>query len=118
MVKVLEEIKNKIITNIKIIENKEIIFTLDNGEKYKMYHEQECCEWVGIESITGNLDDLLNTPILNAEEVSKEKEDEEGLEGWTFYKFVTIKGYVDIRWYGESNGYYSVSVYIEKINIK
>lgn len=114
-VNIIEQLINKTIINI-VKNDYEIIFECNNGEKYKMYHEEECCEDVKVEDISGDLEDLLNTPLLMAEEATEEGETDWGTCTWTFYKFATINGYVTIRWYGESNGYYSESVDIEKVN--
>jgi hypothetical protein len=119
-----DELLGKTLTSIKITgsqnktadESEEIIFTTDSGDVYRLYHRQDCCESVYIESVTGEFDDLLNTPILLAEEVvsgdAPKDADPGSLDAgtWTFYKLATIKGYVTIRWCGESNGYYSESV--------
>ena len=91
----------------------EIRFTTATGITYKLFHDQDCCEHVSIESVVGDLNDLVGTPVLLAEESTsgggtRDSEDESFT--WTFYKFATVKGYVDIRWYGSSNGYYSESV--------
>lgn len=85
-------------------------FILEDGRAFIWYHSQSCCEGVSIEDITGSLDDLIGSPILVAEERTQNKEDSYGAEMWTFYEFATNKGSVTIRWFGESNGYYSVDV--------
>lgn len=107
----------KTIVHIEQIENKEIIFTTSEERRYRMYHDQDCCECVRIDDIDGDLNDLRNAPLLVAEERSNKTKDEDWGDSttWTFYTFATIKGYVTIRWYGSSNGYYSESVDIEEI---
>lgn len=101
----------------------ELIFRSNSGIKFKFYHSQDCCEDVRIEDIIGDLEDLVGSPIVQAEEISSDDitldvpslKDEDGREQydsytWTFYRFATIKGTVTVRWLGTSNGYYSESV--------
>lgn len=94
----------------------QITFITEDGKEYIMKHYQDCCESVSIESIDGDIQRLIGSPIMTAEKVTKDDntEDENGYKDaaamWTFYKLGTIIDTVTIRWYGTSNGYYSVSV--------
>ncbi|PEI32404.1 hypothetical protein CN644_24150 [Bacillus wiedmannii] len=109
-------LKGKVLTDIKQDVPDELLFHTSDGEVYKMYHEQNCCESVGIEEIIGDLSDLIGSPITMAEEVTQDGEENDwGTSTWTFYKLATIKGYVTLRWLGESNGYYSESVDFVKV---
>lgn len=85
--------------------NDALYFEQEDGVHFVLTHIQDCCEDVEIESIDGDLDDLIGEPLLMAEEIIKVDGDT-----WTFYKFATVKGYVTIRFYGSSNGYYSERV--------
>ena len=112
-----EDIIGLIFSKVENIDNEEIVFTVNENESYRLFHWQDCCENVQVESIVGDLEDLTNSPILQAEESSQEGKSSWGSQTWTFYKIATIKGYVTIRWLGESNGYYSESVNFE-MNLK
>ena len=89
-----------------------VVFVSESGENFIFYHDQDCCECVSIDDIAGDLSDLEGEPLLSAEEVSGEIPDVNryGSFTYTFYKFETRKGSVTIRWFGESNGYYSEEV--------
>lgn len=101
------------------------------GKQFQLKHYQDCCEQVSIEDIDGEVDDIVGSCIIVAEEVNsvmdpdveKVMTAEAILKGshydsctWTFYKIDTAKGGITIRWFGTSNGYYSESVSFEEIN--
>ena len=98
-----------------VADGDEMLFETAHGERFVFGHDQDCCESVYIEDITGDIEDLVGEPLLLVEEVSGETPadfdpDAHDSYTWTFYKFATRKGYVDVRWLGESNGYYSERV--------
>lgn len=118
----VKELLGKTIIKIANMEKDcgEITFICSDGSQFLMEHDQDCCESVFIEDVCGDVKDLLNSPILMAEDISNDCHMEELSKydesyTWTWYKFATIKGYVTLRWYGTSNGYYSESVDFKRL---
>lgn len=92
-----------------------ILFQCADGSEFTMWHDQDCCESVAINDIEGDIADLIGVPLVVCEMV--DSTDYPSPPGeyvdsytWTFYRLATQKGFVVIRWLGESNGYYSESV--------
>lgn len=106
----VSELNGKTLMFIGKYEKDELWFVTNMGEKYRMYHEQDCCENVRIDDIVGDLNDLVGSPIIHAR--CDTNDGSEGYESstWTFYNFATVKGHVTLKWLGESNGYYSERV--------
>jgi hypothetical protein len=116
----IEDLISQTLTKIEGAKQKsrEITFTATNGKSWVMNHPQDCCEYVDLEDVCGDIKDLIGSPILIAECITSRENppnitinlaDQDSFT-WTFYKLATIKGSVTFRWYGESNGYYSEEV--------
>jgi hypothetical protein len=107
-------------TSVVNYDDRELHFTAEDGSTFVFLHHQDCCENVYIEDVCGDLHDLVGSEILVAEEIENtdvgftEEDNDDGVTRWTFYRFVTHKGTVTVRWCGSSNGYYSVSVSLEE----
>jgi hypothetical protein len=98
----------------------EVLFICNDNYVVKMYHNYDCCEEVYLDSADSidNNDDIYtgcNWCVMeivdNVNCGAKSKWTESFT--WTFYKMKTDKGYDTLRWYGESNGYYS-----ERVDLK
>ncbi len=126
----IEDLIGKIIINIKYTDNTLALECVDSSDDeifYEFYHEQDCTEDVWLDDIVGDLSDLLMYPVLKAEEkvdtdssmgIKTPNRELDTSSTWTFYTIATFNGYVDFRWCGTSNGYYSEKVTIHKYIIK
>jgi len=113
----LTDIIGKTIKNVIVSNNKdEIIFVFTDDSEYMMFHYQDCCETVLIEDIDVDLKEFIGAEVYDfKEEKNNQVSDAFLTQKWTFYHFKTSKGSATIRWYGKSNGYYSVSVSFGKL---
>lgn len=84
-------------------------------------HYQDCCESVHLEKTIGDVENVLNSPILTAENDYNEPPGEENRDysdshTWSRYRLVTAKGEFEMYFLGESNGYYSETMTFEKLD--
>ena len=117
-----EDLKGETILKINGCErnSNELVFTLKSGKNIRMFsYDSDCGNdvMVYLQDIIGDVQDIINSPLLLAEEVSNKgnPEDEFRTSTWTFYKLSTIKGSLTMRWLGESNSYYSETLDVVEI---
>lgn len=127
-VKEFSELIGKTIINItKLFDDSLLIIICSDGEVFELQHFPTCCEGSYLQDICGDLEDILVSPIVLAEESTKEVTEEEistqvdtersigPCYNWTFYKLATIKGSVTLRFLGDNNGCYSTKVELKRI---
>lgn len=115
----MNSLLGEILTHIDIDENNDqIMLTTESGRKIMIYHIQDCCESVRIESVSGDCKKLIGKAILVSDELvySGDPPDEYS-ESWTRtdLTFKVNDETVIVRWIGESNGYYSESVDFQEL---
>ena len=116
------ELKGKTITSIQgsNSDDSDTIITTSDGSIYTLTHIQDCCENVRVYGSVGNIDDVLNEEVIDAEDTNPmdnpNAPDYKYYDSatWSQFRIVTNKGTFEIWWLGESNGYYSETVSVIK----
>ena len=124
----LKEIEGKTLVKITGLrtESDAVKFHFTDGSVMTMEHQQDCCEYVSLCDFEDDIVGIEGATIITADEVTNEgageilemlgaesaadrEKDAESFT-WTFYIINTDRGSLWLRWFGESNGYYSESV--------
>ena len=116
----LETLVGETLTHIDSDDGNQIMLTTESGRIIKIFHEQDCCEYVTIEDTEGNWHDLIGKVLVEAGEGGSDNEvpPEGWADSWTRTEltFRVNDATVISKWIGESNGYYSESVDIEELS--
>ena len=106
----LEQLQGMTITAVVYDEQNESLLVHLNTHVLEMIHHQDCCETVYLADVVGSFEDLIGYPLLEVSEsiVSIPTEYESATA--SYYNFKTVKASVQLRWVGESNGYYSETI--------
>lgn len=113
----MKRLLNEKIDYVLIDSNSELLIFKTNNNTFLYQVEAECCSETWIESIS-NVNNLIGEMVLSVErkqfnnlyiEIAKSEDERECLEIFG-YTIKTMKGYTDIEFRNESNGYYGGDV--------
>ena len=105
-----EQLTGMTITAVVYKETNESLLIHLNTHVLEMIHHQDCCETVYLADVVGSFEDLIGYPLLEVSESSVNTNSADMSSTATYYNFNTVKASVQLRWLGESNGYYSEAV--------
>jgi hypothetical protein len=117
----VESMIGSVVKSIDIDEsNDDCLITLEDGRKFKIEHFQDCCETVQFYDASGDVHSLIGKKLTNVTEDYNDDPIEEdlscdGSHTWSVYKFQTDENTVILRWYGDSNGYYSETTQLYEV---
>ena len=105
-----EQIQGMTITAVVYKEVNESLLIHLNTHVLEMIHHQDCCETVYLADVVGSFEDLIGYPLLEVSESIVDIATEDYSSTASYYNFKTVKASVQLRWIGESNGYYSETI--------
>ena len=105
-----EQLQGMVITAVVYKEANESLLIHLNTHVLEMIHHQECCETVYLADVVGSFEDLIGYPLLEVSESTVDIATGNSSSTASYYNFKTVKASVQLRWVGESNGYYSETV--------
>ena len=105
-----EQIQGMTITAVVYKEVNESLLIHLNTHVLEMIHHQDCCETVYLADVVGTFEDLIGYPLLEVSESIVDIATEDMSSTASYYNFKTVKASVQLRWVGESSGYYSETV--------